>query len=290
MISMLIAHDDARNESLATLDRMTDIEFNRVCDFAARAYGLDMKSKRVLLDCRLAQEQKLAKANSFSSYLNLVESGTDQTAQHRFVDRITTHYTYFMRESSQFDFLVHTAFPHLEKTRPNRPWRILCAGCSTGEECYTLAMMVEDYAHLHRIPEVRITGLDVSALALKSAREGVYSPSHLSKIPPHWRMTYFTAQGDNLRVNNDVRRRVRFGCANLAQNDPLTGMYDIVFCRNVIIYFNDETRRHAQAVLAKHLEPGGYLALGHAEIMHDREQFEYCGNSLYQKRKEAMPC
>ena len=94
-----------------------------------------MRSKRVLLNCRLSRERERLGFSSFSAYLDKVESETDPEATARFVDLVTTHYTYFLRERRQFDFLRTTAFPELERSKPNRTWNILCAGCSTGEEC-----------------------------------------------------------------------------------------------------------------------------------------------------------
>ena len=149
---------------------MTDSEFEQVRSFLAQTYGLDMDSKRTLLECRLARERDRLQLPSFSAYFDLVESGRNQQERNRFVNLVTTHYTYFLRESAQFKFLFATAFPELLAKRPNRPWNILCAGCSTGEECYSVSMLVEDYARTHPIPSVRITGIDLSQPAIEEAR------------------------------------------------------------------------------------------------------------------------
>ena len=124
------------------MDHLTDKEFDRVCTHLSRTFGLNMRSKRVLLDCRLSRERERLGFSSFSAYLDKVEAETDPEATARFVDLVTTHYTYFLRERRQFDFLRTTAFPELERSKPNRTWNILCAGCSTGEECYTASMIV----------------------------------------------------------------------------------------------------------------------------------------------------
>lgn len=245
-----------------------------------------MRSKRVLLDCRLSREKDRLGLPSFSAYLDLVESGKDPAAQARFIDLVTTHYTYFLRESRQFDFLSNTAFPELERTRPRRTWNILCAGCSTGEECYTVAMLAEDYARSHGTPPVRVTGIDVSEPALEEARRAIYPASHVDKVPSRWLTSYFTRKGEDFAVTDSIRRQVTFARVNLNDPEALRRRYDLVLCRNVIIYFDEPTRERVIDLLHRHLAFSSYLVLGHAEIVRDRERFDYRGDSIYQKRSE----
>ena len=266
---------------------MSDIEFKRACSLAARLYGLDMRAKRVLLECRLTRERARLGCSSYTDYLNLIESGSDRTATERFADLITTHYTYFMRESSQFTFLKEVALPRLARTNPRRTWNILCAGCSTGEECYSVSMLVEDYGRTHPIPHVRITGVDISEEALDTARKAVYPLSHVEKVPPLWLASYFEKRGDDYAVTTPVRRRVTFRCTNLSAEDALIRTYDIILCRNVIIYFDEQARERALHMFHQHLSPEGYLVLGHAEIVRDKALFTYRGDSIYQKKPEA---
>lgn len=268
------------------MDHLTDKEFDRACTYLARAYGLNMRSKRVLLDCRLSRERQRLGLPSFSAYLDLIESGANPEANARFVDLVTTHYTYFLRESRQFDFLSATAFPELERTRPRRTWNILCAGCSTGEECYTVSMLVEDYARAHHIPPVRIVGMDVSEPALEEARRAVYPASRVDKAPARWLKSYFTRKGDDYVVADSIRRRVSFAQANLNDSEALRRRYDLILCRNVIIYFDEPTRERVLDNLHRHLALSSYLILGHAEIVRDRARFAYRGDSIYQKRPE----
>ena len=224
------------------MDHLTDKEFDRVCTHLSRTFGLNMRSKRVLLDCRLSRERERLGFSSFSAYLDKVEAETDPEATARFVDLVTTHYTYFLRERRQFDFLRTTAFPELERSKPNRTWNILCAGCSTGEECYTASMIVEDYRR----------GRD---------------------LPP---------------VTDAIRRRVTFAQANLNDPDALQRRYDLIMCRNVIIYFDGRTREQVLDSLYRHLAVSGYLILGHAEIIRSRTKFVYRRDSVYQKQPEAI--
>lgn len=270
---------------------MTDTEFERACSFISRTYGLNMKAKRILLECRLAREQRRLDVPTFSTYLDMVESGHDAAIRAQFISLITTHYTYFMRESSQFLFVRDTVLPELmvRRAHSSRPWRFLCAGCSTGDECYSLAMMVEDFSKTHTIPPVTITGIDVSTSALTEARRAQYSEAHIERIPKHWREAYFTHEGDRYTVAEAIRKRVRFQCVNLAEDDALKRSYDLIFCRNTLIYFNDETKERIIKSLYQSLRDHCYLVLGHAEVIRDRSRFAYLGDSIYQKTTEATP-
>lgn len=268
---------------------MTDNEFKQICFYLAKTYGLDMESKRVLLECRLARERERLGLPSFAAYLNLIESGRNQQARSRFIDLVTTHYTYFLRESSQFDFLTSTAFPELLKKHPQRPWNILCAGCSTGEECYSLSLIVEDYACTHPIPAVRITGLDVSAPAIEEARAATYPAARIEKVPARWLRSHFAENNQRFTVTGTVRSRVSFEQGNLHDENLLRRTYDLILCRNVIIYFKNQAREQVIRTLHGHLAPAGYLVLGHAEVIRDRTLFTYQGNSIYQKQVKETP-
>lgn len=269
------------------MDHLTDREFDRICTYLSRTLGLNMQSKRVLLECRLSHERERLGCASFSSYFDMVERGADPEITNRFIDLATTHYTYFLRGREQFDFLRTVALPELERSRPRRTWNILCAGCSTGEECYTASMIVEGYSRDHAIPPVRITGVDVSSAAIAKARQAVYHPMHVEKVPSHWLSDYFTRTGETYAVTAPIRRRVAFAQANLCDPGALRRRYDLIICRNVIIYFDERTREQVLDNLYRHLAVSGYLILGHAEILRDRARFDYRKDSVYQKRPEA---
>ena len=266
---------------------MTDSEFEQVRSFLAQTYGLDMDSKRTLLECRLARERDRLQLPSFSAYFDLVESGRNQQERNRFVNLVTTHYTYFLRESAQFKFLFATAFPELLAKRPNRPWNILCAGCSTGEECYSVSMLVEDYARTHPIPSVRITGIDLSQPAIEEARTAAYPESRINRVPRRWRNAYFVRNGQLYTVAERIRSRVFLAQGNLCDDEVLRRTYDLIMCRNVIIYLKAEVRNRVIATLHRHLAPSSYLMLGHAEIIRERTLFEYQGNSFYRRQAKA---
>lgn len=270
------------------MQHMSDTEFERTCTLISRVLGLEMRAKRVLLECRLTRERERLELPSFTAYLHLIESGSNPHAFQRFVDLVTTHYTYFMRESSQFSFLEHVAFPELEQRIHGRPWKILCAGCSTGEEAYTLSMLVEEYGRSRSLPPVTIRAIDVSEPALEAARRGIYSASHIDKVPLLWKSLYFSREGEQFRVVQSIRNRITFQSAKLGDANALRGSYDLIMCRNVLIYFTQDAKERALNQLHRHLEPQGFLVLGHAEIARDREKFTYEGNSIYRKQEASI--
>lgn len=268
------------------VEHLTDTDFKRVCAYVSRRYGLAMEEKRVLLECRLSHERERLGLPSFAAYLNLVESGANSEAHRRFVDLVTTHYSYFMRESSQFAFLRDVAFPELQHRSPHRPWSILSAGCSTGEECYTVSMLYEDYALCNPAPGARIRGIDVSEAVLAEARRGVYPEARIAKVPKSWKRRYFAREGDAYAVTDRVRGRVSFLCGNLNEENGLNGHHDVILCRNTIIYLKPEPRKRLVERLHAHLARDGWLVLGHAEIISDRTRFAYQGDSIYRKQEE----
>ena len=247
-----------------------------------------MEEKRVLLECRLSHEREHFGLPSFSAYLNLVESGANPEALRRFIDLVTTHYSYFLRESSQFAFLRDVAFPELQRRLPHRPWSILCAGCSTGEECYTVSMLYEDYALCNPAPGARIRGVDVSEAVLAEARRGVYPAARIAKVSDSWKRRYFKRTGDDYAVADCVRKRVSFLYGNLNDEDGLNGRHDVILCRNTIIYLRPEARKRLAERLHAHLARDGWLVLGHAEIISDRTRFAYQGDSVYRKQEELV--
>lgn len=246
-----------------------------------------MKAKRVLLECRLTRERERLGLSTFGQYLDMIESEQNTTARTQFINLVTTHYTYFMRESSQFSFIRDTVLPELLARRSHRPWRFLCAGCSTGDECYSLSMIVEDFAKLHPLPDVTITGVDISESVLAEARIGRYPESHIERAPRHWRMGYFKPDGYGYVVRDQIRNRVRFYRANLTEPEALRRTYDLILCRNTIIYFEDAVKQRFITTLHQHLIDEGYLILGHAEIVRDRTRFAYQGDSIYRKLKHT---
>ena len=207
---------------------------------------------------------------------------------------LTINETYFFRNHEQFDALAGIALPdRFLRRKELRQLALLSAGCSSGEEAYSLAVTVAE-----ALPDpgwrVDIRAVDLSPAALAKARRGRYTAWSLRETPPDMRERWFTREGTLLAIDPAIRRAVRFESANLA--DPRaklweSGLYDVIFCRNVLMYFSPEQRRAAVERLARALQPGGYLFLGHAETLNgvsDAFHLHHTHGSFYYQRKEAV--
>jgi chemotaxis protein methyltransferase CheR len=250
------------------LASLTDREFDLIRDFIHREAGIALgPSKKALVCGRLSRRVQLHGLASFRSYFEqLIDDripGESQVA----VDLLTTNETYFFREPRQFEVLTGLidGFPRA------RPLRIWSAACSSGEEVYTLAMVLEELHRVQRGPTWEITGSDISMRMLESARRGIYPEARTRLIPDEYRRRYCLrgtgAQAGNVMVDRSLRDRCRFEQVNLIDPQLMRGPYDIIFLRNVLIYFDAPTRRSVVERLLACLGPGGVLFVGLAESL-----------------------
>jgi chemotaxis protein methyltransferase CheR len=228
---------------------------------------------------------------SFKSYYDaLLEDSTEQ-ALSQLVDRISTNHTYFYREKSHFDFFIETALPRLKpvlERQNNRDIRIWCAGCSSGEEAYMLLMLLREYfGSQYSRWDGGILATDISSRVLDVARRGIYAEDRLRMLPEHLRRKYFRQLSDGqYEVVDDLRQEATFRRFNL-MNDvfPFKKPFHIIFCRNVMIYFDDPTRKTLVAKFHKHTADGGYFFLGHSETLgRGQSLFKYLAPAVYQKQ------
>lgn len=272
------------NTEASPLAKLSDSDFDFIVQFVSNRYGIDLSQKRRLIEARLGGEIKKLGLSSFKQYVDMLESDPASDKIDTFIDKITTNYSYFNREMDHYDFLMNTIIPAQARAQ-KASINIWSAGCATGEEPYNIAMAVDSTLGYKRNAwNVSVTATDVSTRALSVARKGVYPEAELKGMPEEWKSNYMTALPDgNYKVNDNIRRSVFFSRFNLMDPFPHR-MYDVIFCRNVMIYFKQQT---SQAILKKFyssLSEGGYLFIGHSETISGiMTEYKYVQPSIYQK-------
>lgn len=259
----------------ADLKRLSEGDFLRLSSFIQQELGIKMPAaKKALLESRLQKRLRALGCKSFSIYCDtLFGSGGMERELVHMLDLVTTNKTDFFRESHHFDLLLRSILPSLIR----EPGQQLCAwsaGCSTGEEPYTLSMVMSDFASSHPglAYDYSILATDISTRVLEMASRGVYKEERLAPVPESVRRRHFLRSRERssglVRVAPEVREKVRFARLNLMDEEfSVDGPLDFIFCRNVIIYFNRETQERLMWKFCKYLKPGGYLFLGHSETL-----------------------
>lgn len=264
-------------------------EFEQIRELTYRVSGIQLPpGKELLVKSRLSKRLKMLGIPSFKQYLSLVESDKSGQELAAMIELLTTNKTDFFREPQHFDYLrkhILCGFP--EKKRKLRIWS---AGCSTGEEPYTIAIVLMEALEEIANIDVRILATDISSRVLAIAKEGIYSAENLAGVPPELRQKYFIRTtgktGNNCyQVHDKIKSLVKVARLNLMSTWPMKGPFDVIFCRNVMIYFNKETQRMLVRRFANLLEPGGYLFTGHSEsLMGMVDSLHYVQPATYQKK------
>ncbi len=269
---------------------MTDAEFRDLQTLIRQEAGIHLEpAKRTLLIGRLTRRMRKLGLSSFSDYYDRVCSG-DGDEKQQMIDAICTNETHFFRDMRQFEFLRSVALPSLEKRTDSI--RIWSAGCSTGEEPYSIAMTVLDTLGWPPRRRVDIVGTDLSSKALNAASHGIWPIKKGDDIPPHL-LKAFLLRGVGERdgmiaAGPEIRSLIRFSRFNLIRDPRGSQTYDVIFCRNVLIYFDPPTRRRVIERLFEALAPGGYLFLGHAEsLIGPAFAARSVGPTVYSQSKDA---
>ena len=253
---------------------LSDAEFRMFREWLVAEYGLDFgPDRRDILRARLEPARRDLGFDSFHQLLfHLKYHPSRDSERRRMLQHLTNNESYFFRETAQLDVLrdeLLPAFHEGPRTRRRGGIRLLSAGCARGEEAYTLAMVV-DASQVPLDPGVTILGVDVDEAALQAARCGRFREHSFRRIPPSIRQRYFEREGDGTWcVDDRIRSAVDFRQANLVDEGSWRSIppQDVIFCRNVLIYFSDESMRRAVRILHAALAPGGYLFLGHSESL-----------------------
>ncbi|MGZ5008633.1 MAG: CheR family methyltransferase [Methylobacter sp.] len=241
-------------------------EFAQFRDLIYRIAGINMSPvKRLLVASRLAKRVKHHGLSSYGEYFRMITAAEGKAELQMAVDLLTTNETHFFREPKHFDFLQQHVLP---ARRPGRPLRIWSAACSSGEEPYSIAML------LHKVlgnTPWEIVASDLSMRVLEKARSGLYPMERIPEIPRDYLLNYCLkgtgAQEGTLLIERRLRERVQFIQHNLTEVAPKLGEFDVIFLRNVMIYFDQDTKRQVVSRLLSLLRPGGYFLVGHSETL-----------------------
>jgi chemotaxis protein methyltransferase CheR len=253
---------------------LSEEEFRLLRDFVHEQFGIFYDdTQRSSLRSRLAGRLTLLGLLSFEDYYRHLRFAPERAVElGHMVSHLTNNETYFFREQAQLQVLADRVLGSLKERKSKsgeRSLRLLSAGCSTGEEALTLAMIVYESAQFFWNWDVKVFGMDLDPEALDKANRGLYHQNSLRTVTPEKLERYFLRDGKAVRVKDTIRRLVNLRQGNLLEAESYRGLFplDVIFCRNVLIYFSDGAIRRAVRQFHDALAPGGYLFLGHAESL-----------------------
>jgi chemotaxis protein methyltransferase CheR len=268
---------------------MSDECFERIRVFVSERTGIVLtEAKKDMVYGRLSKRIRKGRFNSFEAFCDALDTG-DEEEQEFMINAITTNLTAFFREMHHFDFLAKTIIPELlVKNRFSKRIRIWSAGCSTGEEPYSLAITLkENIPNIHEW-DVKILATDLDANVVAHGKAGIYRADRIAGIPDKYTKRWFKAgKGDNadfVKVNPELQELITFKRLNLLHEWPVKGPFDLIFCRNVVIYFDKDTQRELFDRYADILAPEAYLCIGHSESLYKvSTRFDSLGQTIYKK-------
>lgn len=250
---------------------ISEDDFQKFREFFYRKTGIQFDgTKRYFVDKRLAERIEATDSDNFRSYFTLLRFQASGEELQQLTNLMTVNETYFFREDYQFKCLVDSILPEITaRKQEGSPIRIWVLPSSSGEEPYSIAIyLLEHWAGLNKW-DVEIIASDIDTRILGQARQGLYTPRAVQQLPARFLQKYFTRHGDNYQIGDDLRSAVEFTRVNLsdrADTRPYRN-FDIVFCRNLLIYFDDVSRKSAAETFYDALNPGGFILLGHSESM-----------------------
>jgi chemotaxis protein methyltransferase CheR len=236
--------------------------------------------KQALVRARVMKRIRKLGLRNFSHYIEYLEKDSSGEEFLALVDVLTTNKTSFFRESQHFDFIVQQVLPQI-KGRQVKWWS---AGCSTGEEPVTCSIVIQEQNINPR--SVKILGTDISRDVVRTAKRGVYPAKRVKDISPQITRKYFDEMEDGkYRIAKKVKNMITYGRLNLKKKWPLNGPFQVIICRNVMIYFNRQTQQELVSRFRQILEPGGYLFLGHSESIASADRnFDNVSPAVYRKK------
>ncbi len=250
---------------------ISEDEFLKFREFFYRKTGISFEStKRYFVDKRLVERIEATGNENFRNYFTMLRFEVGSEELQHLTNLMTVNETYFMREDYQFQCLVDSILPEIIRHKKDHsPIRIWCVPSSSGEEPYSVAMyLLERWAGIQEW-DVQIVSSDIDTGILRKARAGLYSVRSVQQVSAHWLKKYFVRIGEDYQICEDLRQAVEFTRVNLTdpENTRSYRNYDVIFCRNLLIYFDDASRKVAAENIYDALNPGGFICLGHSESM-----------------------
>lgn len=267
---------------------ISDLEFDLLRRYIKKSFGISLgDEKKSLVTGRLGNRIAELGFDNFTDYYRYLESETDEDGIVDLVNRITTNHTFFMREPDHFEFFGKVALPWIEKTAKDFELRVWSAGCSSGQEPYTLAMIVDQYFSGRKYRwKTDILATDISTKVLRQAAAGSYSEKEVEDFPKRWKDTYMKKTGlCEYTMSDKIRKELVIRRFNLMESKfPFKKKFHVIFCKNVMIYFDDITRTELVRKFYDSLEPGGYLFIGRTESLSGIEsRFKIVEPAIYRK-------
>ncbi len=277
-------------EGVGHLMPITDAEFRKIRDLVHARFGIFLTDqKRSLVVGRLQKLVRELSLPNFEAYYEHVRHDPTGASLAELVNRISTNHTFFFREKEHFDFLAERALPEVcdgLRKRGDHDLRLWCAGCSSGEEAYTLAMLVQGYLGQERGQwQAGLLATDISAKVLRVAIAGRYAKDRVAQLPPKLQRHFVDAGGEMVEASAQLKREITFRRFNLMNAQfPFKRPFHVIFCRNVMIYFDQPSRDALVQRFYDHMAPGGYFFIGHSESLgRTRTPFKYVVPSVYRK-------
>ena len=268
---------------------ITDKEFHLIVDLLKNSYGINLSQKKNLIAGRLQNYLQRSQFNSFSEFYDHVINDKTGDSITFLLNKLTTNYTYFLRENEHYEFFKSNVLPYIASTEKGKDMRVWSAGCSSGEEAYTIAMFVDEYFGKNKNGwDTKILATDISERVLSLAAEGKYMTESLDSLKSSWRSTYFNALDDEYsQVIGRLRSEIIFRKFNLMERRlPFKKKFHNIWCRNVMIYFDAKTKNELVERFYDATEPGGYLFVGHSEsISRGETRYRYVKPAIYRKEQ-----
>ncbi len=270
------------------MEEVTAKEFELIRGYIKSQYGIHLgDEKKSLIYSRLRSVLQEKGFDNFTQYYEYLVSDKTGQASIVFIDKMTTNHTFFMREVEHFYYFKDTVLPYIEENVRDGDLRIWCAGCSSGEESYTLQMFMQDYFRNSRKKwNTDLLATDVSTSVLEKATKGIYTNEQVKPLPDMWKKQYFKQYDDNnMTVVDSIKEKIIYRKFNLMESVfPFRKKFHVIFCRNVMIYFDNRTRDELVRKFYDASDYGAYLFIGHSESLNNSDtKYQYIMPAVYRK-------